>query len=210
MSFTLKDGSTSFVFPVNPEEVNISRSKGYETINMLEHGEFDFAQGEKVKEITFSSFFPKVYDPSYCMDEKYFLDPRVALNVLNNFLISKQPMRFIISGTGVNVPVFLISLNSSFRGGEPGDIYFDVTLRTWRDSKVEKMGSGATGSKASSRTDLKKSSKTYTVKAGDSLSKIAKFELGNSSKWNEIYKLNTKIIGSDPNRIKPGQKLVMP
>jgi len=212
MSFTLKDGSTSFVFPVNPEEVNISRSKGYETINMLEHGEFDFAQGEKVKEITFSSFFPKQYDPSYCMDEKYFLDPRVALNVLNTFLISKQPMRFIISGTGVNVPVFLISLNSSFRGGEPGDIYFDVTLRTWRDSKVEKMGSGsgATGSKASSRTDLKKSSKTYTVKAGDSLSKIAKFELGNSSKWNEIYKLNTKIIGSDPNRIKPGQKLVMP
>lgn len=59
MSFTLKDGSTSFVFPVNPEEVNISRSKGYETINMLEHGEFDFAQGEKVKEITFSSFFQK-------------------------------------------------------------------------------------------------------------------------------------------------------
>ena len=43
MSFTLKDGSTSFQFPVNPEEVNISRSKGYETINMLEHGEFDFA-----------------------------------------------------------------------------------------------------------------------------------------------------------------------
>lgn len=59
MSFTLKDGNTPFQFPVNPEEVNISRSKGYETVNMLEHGEFDFAQGEKVKEITFSSFFQK-------------------------------------------------------------------------------------------------------------------------------------------------------
>ena len=210
MSFTLKDGSTSFQFPVNPEEVNISRSKGYETINMLEHGEFDFAQGEKVKEITFSSFFPTRYDPSYCMDEKYFLDPRVAMNVLNTFLISKNPLRFIISGTGVNVPVFLVSLNSSFRGGETGDIYFDLTLRTWRDSKVEKVGSGGAASKSSSRVDLKKISKTYTVKAGDSLSKIAKLELGNSSKWNEIYKLNAKIIGSDPNRIKPGQKLVMP
>lgn len=210
MSFTLKDGGTPFQFPVNPEEVSISRSKGYETINMLEHGEFDFAQGEKVKEITFSSFFPKRYDPSYCMDEKYFLDPRVAMNVLNTFLISKKPLRFIISETGVNVPVFLVSLNSSFRGGETGDIYFDLTLRTWRDSKVEKVGSGAAASKSGSRTDLKKSSKTYTVKAGDSLSKIAKLELGNSSKWNEIYKLNTKIIGSDPNRIKPGQKLVMP
>lgn len=209
MEFTLKDGSTSFQFPVNPEEVNISRSKGYETINMLEHGEFDFAQGEKVKEITFSSFFPKEYDESYCTLTD-IPDPRVAMNVLNTFLISKKPLRFIISETGVNVPVFLISLNSSFRGGETGDIYFDLTLRTWRDSKVEKVGSGTAASKSGSRTDLKKSSKTYTVKAGDSLSKIAKLELGNSSKWNEIYKLNAKIIGSDPNRIKPGQKLVMP
>lgn len=120
MSFTLKDGNTPFQFPVNPEEVNISRSKGYETVNMLEHGEFDFAQGEKVKEITFSSFFPKRFDPSYCMDEKSFLDPRVAMNVLNTFLISKKPLRFIISETGVNVPVFIVSLNSSFRGGRQG------------------------------------------------------------------------------------------
>lgn len=59
MEFTLIDGKTQFQFPVKPEELTISRSKGYETINMLEHGEFDFAQGEKVKEITFSSFFPK-------------------------------------------------------------------------------------------------------------------------------------------------------
>lgn len=209
MEFTLIDGKTQFQFPVKPEELTISRSKGYETINMLEHGEFDFAQGEKVKEITFSSFFPKEYDASYCMYED-LPDPRVAMNMLNTFLISKKPLRFIITNTGVNVPVYLISHNTTFRGGESGDIYFDLTLRTWRDSKVEKVGSAASGSKSGSRTDLKKSSKTYTVKSGDSLSKIAKLELGSSSKWNEIYKLNNKIIGSDPNRIKPGQKLVMP
>lgn len=93
-------------------------------------------------------------------------DPRVAMNVLNTFLISKKPLRFIISGTGVNVPVFLISLNSSFRGGEPGDIYFDLTLRTWRDSKVEKVGSGAAGSKSGSRTDLKKIARRIPSKPG--------------------------------------------
>lgn len=73
MAFTLKDGGTSFQFPVNPEEVSISRSKGYETINMLEHGEFDFAQGEKVKEITFSSFFPKSMMPSTACTKKICL-----------------------------------------------------------------------------------------------------------------------------------------
>lgn len=209
MLFTLKDGSTTFEFPVNPEEVSISRSKGYETINMLEHGEFDFAIGEKVKEITFSSFFPKEHDPSFCQTTTV-PDPRVAMNVLNTFLVSKKPLRFIISNTGVNVPVYLITLNTTFRGGEPGDIYFDLTLRTWRDSKVEKLGAGRANKSSSSRTDLKKNSKTYTVKSGDSLSKIAKLELGNSSRWNEIYQLNKKTIGNDPNRIKPGQKLVLP
>jgi nucleoid-associated protein YgaU len=210
MEFTLIDGKTKFQFPVKPEELTISRSKGYETINMLEHGEFDFAQGEKVKEITFSSFFPKEYDASYCMYEKDFPDPRVAMNMLNTFLVSKKPLRFIITNTGVNVPVYLISHNTTFRGGESGDIYFDITMRTWRDSKVEKVGGATSASKSGSRTDLKTSSKTYTVKSGDSLYKIAKLELGSSSKWNEIYKLNVKTIGSDPNRIKPGQKLVMP
>lgn len=47
MEFTLIDGKTKFQFPVKPEELTISRSKGYETINMLEHGEFDFAQGRR-------------------------------------------------------------------------------------------------------------------------------------------------------------------
>lgn len=164
MTFTLKDGSTSFQFPVNPEEVNISRSKGYETIQMLEHGEFDFAQGEgEGDHLLF--FFPKEYDESYCMVSPV-PDPRVAMNILNTFLISKKPLRFIISGTGVNVPVFLISLNSSFRGGETGDIYFDLTLRTWRDSKVEKLGSGAAASKSGSRTDLKKRARPTPSKPG--------------------------------------------
>lgn len=62
-------------------------------------------------------FFPKEYDAFYCMYKENLPDPRVAMNVLNTFLISKKPLRFIISETGVNVPVFIVSLNSSFRGG---------------------------------------------------------------------------------------------
>lgn len=195
-----------FHFPVNPEEINFSRSKGYETVNMLQHGEFDFAQGDKIKEISFSSFFPKEYDPSYCRFRK-IPDPMVAVNVLNRFLVSAEPVRLGISHTGINVPVYLISYNSSFRGGEPGDIYFELTFRTWRDAKLQSKSGGV---KALKRTDLKPTGKTYTVKSGDSLSKIAKLELGSADKWKALYALNVKVIGPDANLIKPGQKLVMP
>ncbi|MDO3408552.1 LysM peptidoglycan-binding domain-containing protein [Saccharibacillus sp. CPCC 101409] len=198
----------SFRFPVNPEEIHFSRSKGYETVNMLQHGEFDFAQGDKIKEITFSSFFPKEYDPSYCRFRK-IPDPMAAVNVLNRFLVSAEPIRLVISHTGINVPVYLITYNSSFRGGEPGDIYFELTFRTWRDAKLQAKSS-AGGKAGKTRTDLKTTSKTYVVKSGDSLSKIAKLELGSSAKWNDIYSLNKSVIGGNPNSIKPGQKLVMP
>ena len=52
--------------------------------------------------------------------------------------------------------------------------------------------------------------KTYVVKAGDSLSKIAKDELGDGSRWPEIYDLNKDLIGDNPNLIKAGQKLKLP
>lgn len=212
MDIYLIDGTRNFFhFPVNPEEMTISRSKGYETINMLEYGEFDFTLGDKIKEITFSSFFPKDYDPSYCRYSN-LPTPQAATNQLNRFLVSKSPAQLVITGTGVNVPVYVITYNTTFRGGEPDDIYFDLTFRTWRDAKVQskKASSGKKTGQSSARTDLKQTGKTYTVKTGDSLSKIAKLELGDSSKWNAIYKLNTKIIGGNPNMIKPGQKLVMP
>ena len=203
-----------FTFPVNPEEVIISRQKGYDTANILSYGEFDFPQGDRIKEISFSSFFPKVYDESFCKGGKSELpDPQVAMNKLNDFLVMKTPLRFVISEAGINVPVFVASHQTTFRGGEPGDVYFDITLRTWRELKVAKTaGSGTGGGTAvnkKQRTDMKEKNKTYTVKAGDSLSKIAKLELGDSSKWNQIYKLNQKVIGKDPNAIQPGQKLVL-
>lgn len=210
MEIHLIDGAgQNFYFPVNPDEITISRSKGVETVNILSLGEYDFPAGERVKEIAFSSFFPAVYDPGYCNYED-LPDPQEAMNGLTTMMNSKSPVRLIISGTAVNVLVTIAAHNSSFKGGEPGDVYFDLTARTWREMKVHTTVSTAISAGKTTRSDTKKPAKTYVVKSGDSLSKIAKLELGDSSKWQLIYSANQKTIGKDPNKIKPGQKLVMP
>ena len=49
----------------------------------------------------------------------------------------------------------------------------------------------------------------YIVKAGDSLSKIAKAEYGNANDWNRIFEANKDIL-KDPDKIFPGQKLKIP
>lgn len=51
---------------------------------------------------------------------------------------------------------------------------------------------------------------TYTVRAGDSLSAIAKKLLGDESRWTELHQANRGIIGSNPNRLNAGMVLRLP
>jgi nucleoid-associated protein YgaU len=50
---------------------------------------------------------------------------------------------------------------------------------------------------------------TYTVKPGDTLSKIAKEQLGNANAYMEIFNANRDQL-QDPDKIKPGQVLKIP
>jgi nucleoid-associated protein YgaU len=51
--------------------------------------------------------------------------------------------------------------------------------------------------------------RTITVQAGDSLSKIAKRELGDANKWHAIYEANKDRI-KNPDLIHPGDVLKLP
>jgi nucleoid-associated protein YgaU len=51
--------------------------------------------------------------------------------------------------------------------------------------------------------------RTYTVKAGDTLSKIAKEHLGDANAYHRIFYANRDQL-SDPDKIKPGQVLKLP
>src|SRR5215204_3364973 len=51
--------------------------------------------------------------------------------------------------------------------------------------------------------------KTYTVVAGDTLSKIAKREYGDASEWKRIYEANKDTI-KNPDLIYPGQTFKIP
>lgn len=65
---------------------------------------------------------------------------------------------------------------------------------------------GAPG-RPSSGPAVAPSGRTYTVKAGDTLQRIAQQQLGKASRWPEIARLNNL---RDPNKIKVGQKLRLP
>ena len=75
------------------------------------------------------------------------------------------------------------------------------TVPDWQKEIVADIK--ATGAAAGGGAD------TYTVKAGDTLSKIAKEKLGDANAYHEIFNANRDQL-SDPDKIRPGQVLKIP
>lgn len=67
----------------------------------------------------------------------------------------------------------------------------------------------ASGTRSETGKGLGESARTYVVKSGDTLSRIAKEFYGDANKYMDIFNANTDIL-SDPNKIKPGQELKIP
>jgi nucleoid-associated protein YgaU len=81
------------------------------------------------------------------------------------------------------------------------------TIPDWQteivaDIQVTGPAAGAGGGAAAA-------ARTYTVQAGDTLSKIAKEHLGNANAYMKIFDANKDQL-TDPDKIKPGQVLKIP
>ncbi|HEV8397189.1 MAG TPA: LysM peptidoglycan-binding domain-containing protein [Vicinamibacterales bacterium] len=85
------------------------------------------------------------------------------------------------------------------------------TIPTWQKDVVADIrvtGGPSNGGKTTAPAAAP-SSKTYTVKSGDTLSRIAKDHLGNAADYIKIFNLNKDQL-SDPALIEPGQVLRLP
>jgi len=76
------------------------------------------------------------------------------------------------------------------------------TIPTWQQDVVADIKAVGGGAAAPGAT-------TYTVKPGDTLSKIAREQLGSANAYTDIFSANRDQL-SDPDKIKPGQTLKIP
>lgn len=81
------------------------------------------------------------------------------------------------------------------------------TIPTWKSDVVADIK--VTGGGASAASGSKGGARTYTVKPGDTLSKIAKEHLGDANSYMKIFEANRDKL-SNPDLIKPGQVLTLP
>lgn len=92
--------------------------------------------------------------------------------------------------------------------GEKNEIWDAIkTIPTWRNDVVANIQ--VTGGPSAPASKAPAAAKTYTVKAGDTLSAIAKAHLGSAGAYMKIFELNKDQL-TDPDKIKPGQVLRLP
>jgi nucleoid-associated protein YgaU len=199
--------AATLIFPVPPQQFTISSGKKVETKTLLTLGEVDFGGGTKVTEIQFATFFPASYDPHYCVVTD-IPDPVQAVDALVRYAEYEVPIRLIIEGTSINLMVRLTELKTDLKGGEPGDYYVEMTFRRW--TVVKPVKATAASPATPKREAPRPQAKAYTIKAGDTLSLIARRVYGDSSKWRTIYNANKAVIGSNPNTLPAGKTLTIP
>ena len=83
--------------------------------------------------------------------------------------------------------------------------YPDLCPRPNRRETVRNRSAGAASMAATAG-----GGRSYIVQEGDTLSSIARNELGKVSRWAEIYQLNREALGKDYDYLTPGMRLVLP
>ena len=209
--------------PINPEELNLSRNADNDEINIIGIGNALRKADPGLYELTIESFFPseKSYfytgvRPKTCVD---FIDEIWHTDNTNN-----NVAKIVTTGLPRNINMYFLieDFEWDYKAGEEEDIYYSLKIKEYKPYGVKliKTNKNAKGSKLKVKTSKKsrtastsvnnKNKRTYKVQKGDCLWNIAKAASGKGSNWKALYNLNKKVIGKNPNLIKPGQILVLP
>lgn len=208
------DTGEIFQFPMVPDRIQVETATRFISYDIMNIGEHKVPNGEDPNEISWSGILPGEgrKNAPYVQAWQSPADIQVRWSVWRN---KGKKLQLTIPGTTVNQAVYLESYRCEYTGGA-GDTEYQITFCAAREVIVEtesdaanQDGSGA-GVTTTAPATQPQQAKTYTVKSGDSLWKIAQATLGSGSRWREIYELNQGTIGSNPNLIYPGQVYNLP
>jgi nucleoid-associated protein YgaU len=211
---TFNNGEQRLRLPVNPETIRVTTTRGYDDVTIAQLGEYTVIGNEMLHEYSISSFFPRDYNGSYCEYEDIAL-PYESVALIESWIVSRRPIRLTVTGI-INIPVTIRSFTYEERAGHVGDVWFDLSLKEYRFIEFKRVSSSKAGtvtviSASKKRANPSVKVTSYTVKSGDTLTKIAAKATvyGDVDKWRDIYNANKTLIGGNPNALKVGQTLVI-
>lgn len=225
---TEKDTGWRLSWCLLPDKVKAKSSSSFINYNFISVGEVKMPGGQKLRQFSWSGTFPgKAMKNLPFIKKHLYHTPKEMINCIEKWRKKGTRLVLMLTETDLNSEVYLSAFDYEWTGGG-GDAEYTITFIEAKDVKVQTVkeanstqsakssNKNTSSSRPASKKKTTKSStkseqtRTYTVKKGDCLWNIAQKLLGKGSRWTEIYNLNKKVIGSNPNLIYPGQVYVIP
>lgn len=200
----------NIILPVNPSEFIISNGgTSFTDVQVIKGGERTVIGNRQMQVVSFSSFFPKFYDSSYCTEKSIF-KPWELVKKIDAWRQAGEIVKLLITEADINMYATIRKFDYREKGGEPGDIYYDIEFKEFEFIRIREIGTeSAKVEQQSNRPETSGTTKSYTVQEGDCLWSIAKKFYGTGSEYEKIFNLNSPPI-KNANLIYPGQVLMIP
>lgn len=164
MSFIRKfiiKASGQITLPVTPESFEVSCGRRTETVNIHEVGDVNLPGGMALGTIKVGCMFPENGYP-FALDSG---EPYEYVERIERIIKRKKPVRFVVSGTGINERVLIEEISYGERDGT-GDVYATITMRGYRKvsaSQTAAVGAIAVPAVTSPAVNLPRESDTSTI-----------------------------------------------
>ncbi|ENY8693706.1 TPA: LysM peptidoglycan-binding domain-containing protein [Clostridioides difficile] len=194
--------------PIPPAKLEIKVTNKNKTVDLINTGEVNILKKEGLSEISFEAEFTHNKLPFY---RGTFREVQFFLSKLELLKTDCKPFQFIVSrelGNKVlfntNMKVSLEEYNIVEDAENASDTKVAIKLKQYRDYSTKKLVL-APPKNETGRPNVKiepkrvdsvnaTNTKTYTVKAGDSLWSICQKQLGNGSLYKKVYELNKSMM----------------
>lgn len=223
--------------PMLPEEITVKKANQFASYSIITIGDVRIPSGTSLDSFSWSATLPGKKRKKEPYVREWHKPNEIYKWITNLKAKNGKPVkaRLLITETPINCDVYLQDFSPKPTGGY-GDIEYSITFVQAKEIKIKKKGEAenkksSTNKKGSAKKSSKKGSakkklkdkpssapertskakeQTYKVKSGDCLWKIAQRLYGSGSQYTKIYNANKKTIGSNPDKIYPGQVLTIP
>lgn len=200
--FIFKAGRAQLTLPVTPEGFSIGRGRRAETVAVHEVGDVVLPGGSLTDPIKLSCLLPARRYPFGGADR----DPYEYVDAFLQWMEQKRPVRFVVTGTTVNLKVFIGHIQYGESDGT-NDVTAEITLQKYPELSAAEVAQ--TGANRPAADETTPEIKEYAAKKGDTLCGICRQFYGDGS-YALAQKLAARNGRPNPNILYVGEILKIP
>lgn len=199
--------SSSFTFQSLPERIKTKFGTKYQNYDIISKGTVKIPRGLEAETISWDGTFYGKSKRNEVMIREW-TSPTECVKVLRNWMIKGTVLRLLVTETNINYDV-TISDFEPIETGAYGNIDYSITFTIYKELKIyttSELKIAAFVKKTVPRpTPAPQSSRTHTVKSGDTLWGIASKYYGSGTSWQKIYSANSSTIEATAKRYRGGR-----